>query len=184
MFFPFSHNERKLSGLFAIVLACLSKLHARSSYKIFEEFKKTKKLKFFTFFAHWTDFFRSLTNSFQKFFENCLQRIRRKILNEFLMNKKSVFYHIRTSSENFRPLSGVFSASLSELHPRCPEEHFEEKISLKVLKFFHRFWILPEDCWTLAIFLWQNCVWTAFYVSIKTFSKKIPKFEPFFIILG
>ena len=58
---------------------------------------------------------------------------------KFFLNKKSVFYHIRTRSEHFRPLSGTFSAGLWELHPRCPEEHFEEKMSLEILKFFSSF---------------------------------------------
>ena len=171
LFYPFSQNDRKLSGLLAIVLACLSKLHARSSYKLFEDLKTTKKLKIFYPLCSLKGIFPFFDEFFLGGFKICLQRIRRKILNEIFWYKKSVFYHIRTRSGDFRPLSGVFSAGLSELHPRCPEEHFEEKISLKVLKFFHRFWILPEDCWTLAKFFLQGCVWTAFYASITTFSE-------------
>ena len=104
LFYPFSQNDRKLSGLLAIVLACLSKLHARSSYKLFEDLKTTKKLKIFYPLCSLKGIFPFFDEFFLGGFKICLQRIRRKTLNEIFLYKKSVFYHIRTRSGDFRPL--------------------------------------------------------------------------------
>ena len=67
-----------------------------------------------------------------------------------------------------------FLASLSKLHSWCREEYFEEKIFLgKNYKFFSSFFYTARKLFgLLANFFWQNCVWIAFYMSIKTFSEK------------
>ena len=92
LFYPFSQNDRKLSGLLAIVLACLSKQRARSSYNFFEDLKTTKKLKIFyplcslnVFFSFFDEYFLGGGGGG---FKICLQRIRRKILNEIFFEQK------------------------------------------------------------------------------------------------
>ena len=78
----------------------------------------------------------------------------------------------------------IFLAGLSKLHSWCREEHFEEKIILgKNYKSFSSFFYTARKVFgLLAKLFWQIFVWTALYMSIKTFwEKKNQNFKSFFV---
>ena len=80
----------------------------------------------------------------------------------------------------------IFLAGLSKLHSWCREEHFEEKIILgKNYKSFSSFFYTARKVFgLLAKLFWQIFVWTALYMSIKTFWEKKIRILSHFSFLG
>ena len=108
--------------------------------------------------------FGLLLEKFRRGCQNSISRFHRNILKEYFTEKKFSFC-FRHSPIQLWPSVRKFSGELSEPHPTCPEESFEE-LFLKILNLLRTLRV------NISAFHPENfaeVVKTIFYVSIGTF---------------